>query len=220
MTATNTLPTTRIGRGGWIRVLLPELEAPVIYLRFQAAANGALELHDVFLESGEGPLPFDALRRLPLERLVVWANSPQISPEITSRLPDPRPDPALDLAWFQLDVHDEAQRKKVAGTWVEASRLAQAGEEQQAERPWDQEIEQREKGKAVQEPLVIPTTRPFPDSFYADVARRYKDATVHTSKPVTAIAKAHDVKVSTVQSWVGKARDRGYLESHGQGRIA
>lgn len=63
--------------------------------------------------------------------------------------------------------------------------------------------------------LVIerPTSKPYPDAFYAQVARRYIDAVARfgSNRPAALIAEANGVPLNTVHRWVGEARKRKFL---------
>ena len=60
-------------------------------------------------------------------------------------------------------------------------------------------------------PITVPSTRPFPDDFYAEVAAVYTRAAARSRRPASDIAEASDVNVSAVHRWIAEARKRGYL---------
>jgi hypothetical protein len=66
--------------------------------------------------------------------------------------------------------------------------------------------------------LEVPDTRPYPDGFYASVARRYIDALMFGGTPAKLIAEANDIPLNTVHRWVGEARKRGHLPPGRKGK--
>lgn len=59
--------------------------------------------------------------------------------------------------------------------------------------------------------LKIPTTRPYPDEFYSEVADAYTATAAQSRRPAADIAAAAGVPVKTVHSWIAEARRRGHL---------
>ncbi len=53
--------------------------------------------------------------------------------------------------------------------------------------------------------------RGYPDAFYDSIAAAYRSLVATTSKPVSELANANDVPVTTAQRWVKEARRRGLL---------
>jgi hypothetical protein len=53
--------------------------------------------------------------------------------------------------------------------------------------------------------------RGYPDAFYDSVATAYRSLVANTSRPVSELAYANDVPVTTAQRWVKEARRRGLL---------
>jgi len=53
--------------------------------------------------------------------------------------------------------------------------------------------------------------RGYPDAFYDSIATAYRSLAATTPKPVSEIAVANDVPVTTAQRWVKEARRRGLL---------
>jgi hypothetical protein len=64
--------------------------------------------------------------------------------------------------------------------------------------------------------IVIPTTKPYGDQFFQQVAEAYKRCVSAGLSPGPTIAKAKGVPVSQVHGWVRVARLKGLL---GAGRI-
>lgn len=60
--------------------------------------------------------------------------------------------------------------------------------------------------------------RPYPDSFYEEVARIYQAAAASTRGPAEAIADANRVPPTTVHRWVRVARSRGKLPPAARGK--
>lgn len=68
--------------------------------------------------------------------------------------------------------------------------------------------------------LDIPTKKPWPDRFYADVAHLYLALQQEgEDAPAPVIAAANDVPVTTVRGWVRQARRRGHLQPGRPGRV-
>jgi hypothetical protein len=81
----------------------------------------------------------------------------------------------------------------------------------------DDEVVHMHQGKVIERPsrrpsakLRIPVNRPYPDSFYRNVADVYERITSYegTSGAAEAIAKANDVPPGTVRSWLHTARKK------------
>ena len=53
--------------------------------------------------------------------------------------------------------------------------------------------------------------RGYPDAFYDSVATAYRSLVANTARPVSELAFANDVPVTTAQRWVKEARRRGLL---------
>lgn len=213
----NSLPAIAVGRGGWVRLTLPELLSPV-YVRFKPSPSGRLDVHDVCF-TPEAALPLDALRSVPLDRLSVWANSPEALPAIMEAIADPAPEVSTLLAFWNYDVHDNPEDDH----WVARSFRAQLEDsDQPAAIPPERESGPRRqrRGTASRSRLRVPSSRPYPDDFYRQVAAIYTALALRSSTPARDIAETYKVKATTVHGWIASARKRGFLTaSPGQGRV-
>jgi hypothetical protein len=61
------------------------------------------------------------------------------------------------------------------------------------------------------QPLVAPSGRGYPNSFYERVAEEYRAATRRQERPVMAVAKSANVPRSTAAQWVKETRRRRIL---------
>lgn len=68
--------------------------------------------------------------------------------------------------------------------------------------------------------IEVPEGSKRPDSFYADVAERYRRLSVQAKRPAEELAIANGVPVTTVHRWVKEARRRGLLLSSQRATLA
>jgi hypothetical protein len=68
-------------------------------------------------------------------------------------------------------------------------------------------------------PLKPPAGRRLDDSFYREVAFAYRDAVRRGLNPAKTIAADTHKPASTVNRWIAKARELGYLPPTEQGRV-
>ncbi len=66
--------------------------------------------------------------------------------------------------------------------------------------------------------VAVPSTRPYPDDFYADVGIVYMRAARASSRPAAQIAEHNGVSVTQVHRWVAESRRRGHLPPARPGR--
>lgn len=209
-----------IGSAGWVALSAPEFGCP-IYVRFAPSPRGLLERREVVVlpEAGDDPYSPAMLRQLAalLERLKIWANSPEASGQLLERLHDLGPDPRYDLEHLTTDVHKLAEEHPdhPLVEW----RLSQLGERPPV--PRDAPGPQRQRRQLARRArLVIPEARPYPDEFYERVAELYTSLAWRSGSPAKDIADEYEVPVRTVHGWIAKARHRGYLSPEpGQGRV-
>jgi hypothetical protein len=72
---------------------------------------------------------------------------------------------------------------------------------------------------AGREPVRRPSTSPYPDSFYAAVAKAYREFMASDRAPAARLAEEAEVPVRTVHTWVQEARRRGHLPKGQQGKV-
>jgi hypothetical protein len=66
--------------------------------------------------------------------------------------------------------------------------------------------------------LRAPASRPYPDSFYEDVASSYLACIESGTKPAPLLASYWRVPVTTIHGWVKEARRRGILQPGRKGK--
>lgn len=118
----------------------------------------------------------------------------------------PREDGRLRITGLRLDgpVSAETLRSVPIGR-IEATANAQLHPErppQPRRRKTDARIPDSFRSNAV---------RGYPDAFYDSIATVYRSLVATTSKPVSELAAANEVPVTTAQRWVKEARRRGLL---------
>jgi hypothetical protein len=64
----------------------------------------------------------------------------------------------------------------------------------------------------------VPSTVPYPDSFYQAVADAYSFLVMVSPRPSVVLADENGVPVTTTRRWVKEARRRGLLAPGQQGR--
>ena len=68
--------------------------------------------------------------------------------------------------------------------------------------------------------LDVPAARPYPDSFYEQVAKVYVELVqLGVQGPAPVIAAANDVLVTRVHGWIREARKRGFLPTATPGKM-
>lgn len=117
----------------------------------------------------------------------------------------PRDDGRLRLVGLRLDgpVSAEALRSVPVGR-IEAAANAQLHDDA---RPRSR----KPVAARVPDSLRSNAVRGYPDAFYDSIATAYRSLVATTSKPVSELADANDVPVTTAQRWVKEARRRGLL---------
>lgn len=206
-----------IGQRGWVRLAAPELPV-VIWVRFEPSASGTLERRELLLEpEGEESDPYSpaVLRHLAsiLERLKVWANSPDASESILADVQNFGPDPLWDVKHYRTDVHKLAEENP-------DHPLVKLRSEDRPGAPEDEPGPRRQRQRlAGRARLKIPAERPYPDEFYAKVAALYTDLAWRSSSPAKDIGEAYDVPTRTVHGWVARARELGFLGEGRKGQI-
>ncbi|HVF03236.1 MAG TPA: hypothetical protein VNA20_00210 [Frankiaceae bacterium] len=117
----------------------------------------------------------------------------------------PRADGRLRVVGLRLDgpVSAEVLRSIPVGR-IEGAANAQLHDAVPAARK--RKVEAR-----VPDSLRSNAVRGYPDAFYDSIAAAYRSLVATTSKPVSDLATANDVPVTTAQRWVKEARRRGLL---------
>jgi hypothetical protein len=178
-----------LSESGWCRVTDSRVGMDV-QVRFGRSDRGALVVTEVRVVDPTG-VRGPALRNIPLGRIEQLANLPVNRARIGSRSPADRPIGAR-LAEIRGAVDD------MPGDVVESLGAGLLGVP---------------RGRSLK--LRPPGGRRYPDSFYKRVADVYAYAAATRSAPAIEIAKASDVKPTTVHRWVREARSRGFLPHEG-----
>lgn len=211
------------GNGGWVRYQSDVLPVPV-FVRLEDR-GGRLVLADLFLPAPTegGGLDTTLLRAVPTARIEAWANTAGVAEGIRARLRLPGPDLRRAASYFSTTFGSRARP-----TWVTRMLKAQVpgSGEQQAKmldlaEPMTDPLEllarvDAELDKAAR--LPTPTGRNYGDHFYQAVATAYSLLAQNVTNPVTTLAEANEVPLSTVQRWVREARRRGYLSAARPGK--
>ncbi len=204
-----------VGYGGWLRYESSDL--PVLFVRM-VDRDGRLKIDELYLASTDdrGVRPA-ALRRLPLGQIEKWVNGDDdFCTQVRKKMMLPGPDLKRLAAHFATTFG----RGRDANHWVRDSMWAQiegSGVRQaravsltdppvRAPRPTARDLE-----------LTMPAGKPYPDSFYKNVAQRYGLASAGRN-PAGVIADANHVPVTTVHRWVKVARDKDYLPPGQRGK--
>jgi hypothetical protein len=201
------------GYGGW--ALFEGRDFPIpTYARFALAPSGRLELHELYIASGD-QLGAATLRQMPLARMELLANQPGTRDRIINNFGWPGPDLRRLAAHFTTRVINRRGNEH----WVARSLWAQvegSGEQQVPMRerpPW--------RSQVIPAPPVkfeVPSTVPYPDAFYAAVADAYRFLSLASTRPAVELADANDVPATTSRRWIKEARRRGLLAPGQKGR--
>lgn len=192
----------RIGRGGWIR-----------WEQIADDGTGYCEAYVRFVDDDGRLVPAELympavstvrrLRAFELASVEAEINLPAVAASVRARLDEVGPQLAVAASF--LDGEADAPR------WV-AEMLVQRSE------PKSHPRLTATRGP-VSGCLAVPAARPFPESFYADVARVYGELARTAKNPAGAIAAANPgVAVTQVHRWVRVARARGHLGRAHQGK--
>jgi len=115
-----------------------------------------------------------------------------------------REDGRMRIDGLQIEgpVSAEALRSIPVGR-IEAAANAQLGQTAPARR--------KRTEARIPDSLRSNAVRGYPDAFYDSIASAYRTLVATSSKPVSELAVANDVPVTTAQRWVKEARRRGLL---------
>jgi hypothetical protein len=132
-----------------------------------------------------------------------WVPAPASPVNVQVRF-EPRKDGRLRIVGLRLEgpVSAEALRSVPVGR-IEAAANAQLTDLA----PY----RKRKTDARVPDVLRDNAVRGYPDAFYDSVAGAYRNLVATSKKPVSELAAANDVPVTTAQRWVKEARRRGLL---------
>jgi hypothetical protein len=195
------------GNGGWVRYESDDLPCPA-FVRFVTADDGRLIPADLFLTDEQG-LDAGLIRKVPLGRIQASVN---LRPEFV-RLNIKRPSPDLRrlVSYFATSLphgheHDNWVSRSLASQMVGTEEptpkmLPLSDGSPDSAPPLD-------KSEAV---LSVPTSRPFREDFYREVAAVYVRVASRVSNPAGFIADANHVVPTQVHRWVKVARAKRFL---------
>jgi hypothetical protein len=120
----------------------------------------------------------------------------------------PREDGRLRICGLRVDgpLSAETLRSIPIGR-IEAAANAQLPKDGKAAPAYSR----KKPAARVPDALRSNAVRGYPDAFYDSIATAYRSLVSTTSKPVSELATANDVPVTTAQRWVKEARRRGLL---------
>ena len=215
------------GHGGWVRVSLGgEVEA---YVRFRSYGN-RLEMVEQYAKRIDGgPMRAADRKRIRWGAIVNLCNRRDYKPLIEERMGIPGPDLARAAAAFATNYSVEPPR--YGSHWVRDMLVCQHGlPDGPRQAPWPgrrprpmapmpggKRSERHEadpwKAAPLDARVTIPASATYPPSFYEEVARIYKEHKAAGLPPNVAMVKANKgVKKTTVDRWVRRARQLGFLE--------
>jgi hypothetical protein len=202
---------TAVGNGGWVAFEGGDFPAGT-YARFGLGERDRLEVRELYL-APDGRLDAAALRRLPLVTMEALASDPELRRAIVARLELPGPD------LKRLAAHFASSFGPRGGHWVARSMRAQLPGSGEPQAPMPHR--KRWRPRTVQAPPLrfeIPSTVPYPDDFYRQVADAYRWLAVTSPRPAVVLADANRVPETTTRRWVKEARRRGLLAPGQRGR--
>ncbi len=167
------------------------LEGEKLLARVAPDENGYLRVRELHLSDSGEPVTAQRLRAVRLGAIENIANLRGEREAIMERIELPVDAPLGSKDFFKTRPSASVFTKSGAGV----AGLVGAGTAQHA-RP---------------KPLVAPSGRGYPDSFYERVAEEYRAAQRRGERPVMAISKSANVPRSTAARWVKEARGRKIL---------
>jgi hypothetical protein len=91
---------------------------------------------------------------------------------------------------------------------------------EEANRSIQDKIAGRSAKRTHRKHLLIPKSRPYPESFFESVASLYLMLVNEgVQNPAVAVAEANKVRVTSVRGWIRQARLRGYLDPGEKGKV-
>jgi hypothetical protein len=195
-----------VGPHGWVRFTIEGVRGD-LFVRLRPGDDGRWRIHEVYLDSTR-PISAQDLRGIPYAQCEEWAN---LEAEV------------LAGEWEVVDAVGDnmavlASHLGVAfgrlGGWVAEAYRASA--DPKAPRKWKRGPRKRTHVSTDPDPSFRltegPTSRELSDEFLEQVARAYRAALARGERPNKTMAEDLGwVERRTVERWVAKARDRGYL---------
>jgi hypothetical protein len=211
------IKSASFGNAGWVLIRLSGRAVPVVFVRLSDRAN-RLVISELYLE---GDLSDYRLDSIPIRRLEDWLNLPDQALATRNRISLPGPDLRTAASHYATTVHgpidltpdgrgiDWAKEMLISQMGVPGVPTASRGRMESIQRSL----------LAESTVLTIPTSTPYPESFWKELAVVYEDLVIDGQPPNATIAKANGVPKTTVDRWIRRARELGFLaESRGKGR--
>lgn len=213
--------TMSIGNGGWVRYFRSDTTHEVFARFGEDPSDGRLTAREVFVYEPDGrAVTPDVLRSVPLGRIEGWVNGPNSRALLVEKSGLPGPDLVTATSFYSSTPNPQAVEQGRAGNWAHEMLLSQdecLGIPKARKRGLSRIFKY-----AVREPvptLYQPEKRPYPDSFFYEVALAYSSVSRWSDRPAVEISEAHDVPVSTVHRWIKEARKRGFLPPGRAGKV-
>lgn len=195
-----------IGNAGWVRWETDDLPNGVL-VRFDSV-DGRLDPAEIYLHNDR--LDARTLREIPLGEITRWVNAPDVCQHVLARMELPGPDLSTLASFYATSFGSRAPDH-----WVRRSFEAQVRDSGEPIAPparrYGLAVERRSATSLHR--LRVPTSRPYPDEFYARIATAHSEGATRND-----IAQATGVPPTTVDRWVKEARRRGLLAPSRRGR--
>jgi hypothetical protein len=211
----------RGGKGGWLR-FDPDNRDDEIYFRV-ADLHGRLRIVELYISGSDSPIGTNTLRDVPIGMLEASVNAPDFAPAVRSLLDLP----AVPLrvaasyyahTWGTTMNPDTHEQEIYRPHWAADMYWSQFDDTGVPAAPLQRERRRTTQPTAPEPKLEMPTTRPWPDSFYQQLASVYSGLAGQVRNPAKVIAEANDVNVTQVHRWTRVARTKGFLPpaTHGK----
>jgi hypothetical protein len=207
-----------VGRGGWVRW---QTESPLLVGLFRLEdRHGRLAIAE--LHMADAPERSRDLSAIPLADVSALAGDEEFAAEVRRYLHHAAPLLTVAASWFATGPGNKSRH------WVDDMLRCQYRDDTPAAPiAWSEfpgylkarssRRQARIEGVA-DAVLKIPSTRNYPDEFYESVANAYSSLAWRSHKPNALIADANGKPLSTVERWVRRARELGYLPPPDHGR--
>lgn len=197
----------RIGNGGWLRFERGDL---VVFLRAAEQPDGTFELVELY--TGSQGLTAGLLASIPLQRITRHINEPGVAEYVRAVVQLPAVDLATAASYYAttFGVRDGSPVRPHWAADMYWSQVRDSGvpAAPPARQPGVVEVLPPRMPDAR---LDVPSTRPFPESFYESFAALYSELSDLTHAPAPVIADANRVTLTQVHRWVRVARSKGLL---------
>lgn len=203
------------GNGGWVAVHVRDHEHA--YVRF-AEAHGRLRAVQLVLGQ---PVDGPSLRRFPIGLVESFVNSDEaFGDSVRARLALPGPPVDVLVSHYAYSWNPRPRHPERL-PWVAQAMLSQLpGSPLLHVEPLPHSRPDIERGQApVDARLEVPDGRPWPDSFYVQVADAYRALVTAGLNPGQELASQNGVPATTAHRWIRAARERGHLPPGQRGKV-